>query len=177
MEIDKLPQIHLIITGGTIDSGFDGVHDELRVNNISAVVDYLKDIVRPNLAFTQEILTMKDSRQITDNTRAEILSSIQRSDVSRILITHGTYTMVDTLNYLEQQWQHKDKVVFLTGSMFPLRNFSPTDAPFNLGFAIGAMMYAEPGVYLAMNGEVFKATEVVKDLSLGRFKAIEGSSK
>ena len=53
--------------------------------------------------------------------------------------------------------------------MFPLRNFTPSDAPFNLGFALAAITYAEPGVFLAMNGAVFSPGDVRKDLSQGRF--------
>ncbi len=49
----------------------------------------------------------------------------------------------------------------LTGVMFPLHGLSPTDAPFNLGFALGSLFLATPGVYLAMNGRLFTSDEAV----------------
>lgn len=58
-----------------------------------------------------------------------------------------------------------------TGSMLPLKGFAPTDAPFNLGFAIGALTLVKPGVYLAMNGKLFPAGTVKKNVHVGRFEA------
>jgi L-asparaginase len=166
-----LARIHVIVTGGTIDSTLDGLHDEVMVCRDSFVLEYLRAVARISSEVSVEIMTLRDSRGITDNIRAEILESIKKTDANHILITHGTYTMPDTLDYLGAHWDSvgKEKVSILTGSMLPLRNFSPSDAPYNLGFALGAMVYAEPGIYLAMNGALFAPGEVRKDLTQGRF--------
>ena len=163
--------IHFLITGGTIDSVFDPARDSVIVNDSSTIESYLADIVQPHFNMSQEIVTMRDSRDITDNIRAEILSSIERSPHDFILITHGTYTMAETAEYLASRILSKTKRVVLTGSMLPLKGFAPTDAPFNLGFAIGALTLVKPGVYLAMNGKLFSAGTVKKNIHVGRFEA------
>jgi L-asparaginase len=50
----------------------------------------------------------------------------------------------------------------LTGSLAPAR-FSESDAAFNLGMAFAAAQTLPPGIYITINGSVFRADEVVKD--------------
>ena len=45
-----------------------------------------------------------------------------------------------------------------------------SDAIFNLGFAVAALKLLAPGVYIAMNGEVFTADSVQKNLKAQRFE-------
>jgi L-asparaginase len=45
-----------------------------------------------------------------------------------------------------------------------------SDAVFNLGFAMAAAGLLSPGVYVAMNGEVFEAGRVRKNTEAGRFQ-------
>ena len=54
--------------------------------------------------------------------------------------------------------------------MIPLTGFSISDAGFNLGFTIASFASIEPGVYLSMNGGIFKASEVEKNVELFRFE-------
>ncbi|MBX7138795.1 MAG: asparaginase [Oligoflexia bacterium] len=162
--------LHLILTGGTIDSIFDGARDMVVVNDASTIAAYINDVVRPHFSLSQEVVTFRDSREITDNVRAEIVSSVEKSKHPHILITHGTYTMAETGRYLQKHLKDSNKIVVLTGSMLPLKGFSPTDAPFNLGFAIGSLFLLKPGVYLSMNGRIFGAHEAVKNIDAGRFE-------
>ena len=164
--------LHLLITGGTIDSVFDGARDMVVVNDASTITEYIQDLVQPHFEISKEIVTLRDSREITDNIRAEIVRSIEEGHHDFILVTHGTYTMAATGEYLQKHLKPSTKRVVLTGSMLPLKGFSPTDAPFNLGFAIGSLFMAEPGVYLAMNGRLFRAGEGVKNVNAGRFEAV-----
>jgi len=62
----------------------------------------------------------------------------------------------------------KGKVIILTGSMRP-EKFSDSDAPFNVGVAIGAVNSLNNGVYIAMNGKVIPADDCRRDLETGRF--------
>ncbi len=50
-----------------------------------------------------------------------------------------------------------NKTVVFTGAMQPAR-MRKTDAPFNLGFAIGALQCLDSGVYIAMNGNYLMPT-------------------
>jgi L-asparaginase len=164
--------IHFILTGGTIDSIFDAAQDMVVVNDSSSIDEYLTSTVRPHFSISKEILTMKDSRDITDNIRAELVSSIEKSEHKHFIVTHGTYTMADTANYLKNNCNLNGKTVVLTGSMYPLKGFSPSDAPFNIGFAAGSLLLAESGIYLAMNGRLFGADEAVKNVDAGKFEAV-----
>ena len=80
--------------------------------------------------------------------------------------------MPDTARYLEVNLKNRDKVIILTGSMIPLVGFSPSDAPFNLGFAIAKSQELPNGIYVCMNGRVFEPKEIIKVLAEGRFSSI-----
>lgn len=77
---------------------------------------------------------MKDSRQLGENDRKEILKAIEESPSNKIIITHGTYTMPDTARYLKANLKRNDQTIILTGSMIPIKGFSPSDGTFNLGY-------------------------------------------
>ena len=76
--------------------------------------------------------------------------------------------MADTAESLQSL---TGKVIVLTGAMAPAR-FRETDAIFNVGTAIGALQCLDDGVYLAMNGQIFKAGEVRKNREAKKFEAI-----
>ena len=63
------------------------------------------------------------------------------------------------------------KTIVLTGALTPAR-FKTTDAFFNVGMAVAAAQTAEPGVYIAMNGQVFMAGAVRKNRSENRFEKL-----
>jgi L-asparaginase len=110
----------------------------------------------------------KDSLEMTDGDRQRVLAAARACDCDRIFITHGTDTMADTGAVLASL---KDKTIVLTGAMQPAR-MRRTDAVFNVGFAWAAVQLLPPGVYIAMNGEVFEAGMVRKNLQTQRFERI-----
>jgi L-asparaginase len=101
-----------------------------------------------------------------------MINAINKSPAKNIIITHGTYTMPDTARFIASRIKNNTKIIILTGSMIPLLGFSPSDAGFNLGFALGQFDSLTPGVYVAMNGQIFTPLEVVKLVSQGRFSSI-----
>lgn len=163
--------LHLILTGGTIDSHYDGAKDTVVTSKTSSLPEFLESL---KLGRKTKITTvcMKDSRALSLTDRKKVLSTIERSPMKKVLVTHGTYTMPDTARYLNANLKRKDQVIILTGSMIPLVGFSPSDAPFNLGFAIASLDTLPPGVYVSMNGKVFTPDEVVKELNRGVFNSI-----
>ena len=164
-------RIHFVMTGGTIDSFYDSTKDTVVPNKKSSVPDYINGLkLYDNFQFTQ--VCMKDSRSITNADRAKIRSTIEKSPCKLTIITHGTYTMTDTAKILKTKLKNKDKTIILTGSMIPLIGFSPSDAPFNLGYSIAKIKDLSPGIYVCMNGKIFTPEEVVKYLSEGRFRSI-----
>jgi L-asparaginase len=83
------------------------------------------------------------------------------------VITHGTDTMTASAVVLAAI---PDKTIVLTGALSPAR-FSDSDAPFNIGMAFAAAQSLPPGVYVAMNGRVFRGDKVIKDREQRSFVA------
>jgi L-asparaginase len=87
---------------------------------------------------------------------------------ARIIVTHGTDTMIQTALALKGIL---NKTAVLTGSMQPAR-LRVTDAGFNLGTAITAVQMLPPGVYIAMNGCIFNPDTSRKNVACPRFEEI-----
>ncbi len=131
-------KIHFIITGGTIDSYYDGSKDTTVPNKHSAIPDFIKSMkLHQKFEFTE--VCMKDSRNLTPQDRTNIMVAIKKSKCSKFIVTHGTYTLTDTAKYIKAKLNDKNKTIIFTGSMIPLIGFSPSDAPFNLGHAIAKL--------------------------------------
>lgn len=164
-------KIHFILTGGTIDSYYEPTKDTAVPNQHSIIPQFIKSLkLYEEFEFSE--ICMKDSRDLTKSDLNKIYDAIQKSPHKRIIITHGTYTMPDTARFLEANLKSKDKIIIFTGSMIPLVGFSPSDAPFNLGFSIAKSQELPNGIYVCMNGRVFSPKEIVKTLSEGRFSSI-----
>src|SRR4051812_5709510 len=131
--MSKKEKIQIIMTGGTVDSYYEATKDTAVTLKNSAVPDFIKSLkINDIFYFTQ--VCMKDSREIDNIDRKKILAILSKTDSKKILITHGTYTMPDTARFIEAHLKRKDQTIIVTGSMIPLTGFSPSDAPFNLGF-------------------------------------------
>lgn len=164
-------KIHFILTGGTIDSYYEGSKDTAVPNQHSVIPQYLNSLkLYEDFEYTK--ICMKDSRELTKNDMHSIYQTIKESPYNRIIITHGTYTMPDTARYIESNLEKINKVIILTGSIIPLAGFSPSDAPFNLGFAIAKSQELSNGIYVCINGKVFYPKEIVKLISEGRFASL-----
>ncbi len=96
--------------------------------------------------------------------REELFVLCSAHSQSKILITHGTDTMIDTARYLGSRI--KDKIIVITGAQKP-EVFKDSDADFNIGLSLGALQFAGPGVYIAMNGVVHHWAHVTRDLVTG----------
>ena len=108
----------------------------------------------------------KDSLDMTDEDRSTIRRLSQACEEECVLITHGTDGMAKTALALQGI---PDKRIVLTGALQPAV-FAQTDAIFNIGCALGAVQSKPPGVYIAMNGEVFDADRVKKNAAANRFE-------
>jgi L-asparaginase len=121
---------------------------------------------------------MKDSRDLTKENLQNICTAIENSHHKIFIITHGSYTMPNTAKFLQKNLKDKDKVIIITGAMIPLEGFSPTDASFNLGFAIAESQNLTNGIYVCMNGKMFLPDEIyipqkkVEFIKEGRFTSV-----
>lgn len=159
--------IQVFTTGGTIDKVYFDAKSEFSIGS-ATVPDLLAEARIRDSDFVVSELMRKDSLEMTDADRRIVCQAVTESKADRILITHGTDTMADTGRALTGI---AGKTVVLMGAMQPAR-MRQSDAVFNLGFAWAAVGLLPPGVYLAMNGEVFDADSVRKDREAGRFEKI-----
>ena len=112
-------------------------------------------------------LMQKDSLEMGDDDRQKLRDYIEKDDASHYVITHGTDTMAETASVLGDI---EGRTIVLTGALSPAR-FKTTDAVFNVGMAVAAVQVAEPGVYIAMSGQVFAAGAVRKNRAQNRFES------
>ena len=167
----KKTHVHIIKMGGTIEF-IDPAYDDFnkKLFKLDVTIDsYLHNLIQPHFNFSSEPIAEKDSREITDTDREKLVKAILSSPHQNILILHGTFTMQLTAKFIEKQ-NISNKKIILTGSMVPIIGFVASDAGFNLGYAIASFQNIEPGVYLSMNGGIFKPDEVEKNVELLRFE-------
>ncbi|WP_273205391.1 asparaginase domain-containing protein [Marinobacter subterrani] len=156
--------IQIFTTGGTIDKVYFDANSEFEVGH--SLLPELLSESNIHEGYRLRELLRKDSLEMTDSDRQLVLQAARECDCARIVITHGTDTMADTAAVLAGL---SDKTIVLTGAMQPAR-MRRTDAVFNVGFAWAAVQLLPPGVYIAMNGEVFEAGAVRKNLHAQRFE-------
>lgn len=156
--------IQVFTTGGTIDKHYFDANSEFEIAD-SLLPELLQEA---NISDRYQItgLLRKDSLDITDQDRAALVAAVAAAEAGRILITHGTDTMAETAQALAGI---DGKTVVLMGAMQPAR-MRRSDAVFNLGFAWAALKLLPAGIYIAMNGEVFEAGQVKKNLAAQRFE-------
>lgn len=160
-------KIKLIITGGTIDKSYNMNNGELHF--VDSHIPAMLAEARCKADFELDKILLKDSLDMDDSDRQKILEHVQNSAQSRIIITHGTDTMVQSAQLLAEQVE--DKTVVLTGAMIPYV-FNKSDSLFNLGSAFAAVQCLSAGIYVAMNGRVFNADNVIKNREEGIFETV-----
>jgi L-asparaginase len=160
--------IRIIITGGTFDKQYDEIRGSLTFKD-SHLPEILK-FVRCAVPIELELNQLIDSLDMHTSNRLKVLESCRRAPEERIVITHGTDTMVETARVLGEA--RLEKTIVLTGAMVPYV-FSSSDAVFNLGSAVTAVQVLPHGVFIAMNGSVFGWNRVRKNRELGVFEETE----
>lgn len=146
-------KIKVFTAGGTIDKIYG---EERGTLNFSFGKQAIKEMgehkLKLNMDYDIERLLAKDSLEMNDTDRELIKEACQGSVAKKILITHGTDTMIETARVLSSI---KGKAIILTGASQPYR-FRESDAEFNIGVAFGALNILNDGVYIAMNGRVYE---------------------
>jgi L-asparaginase len=159
-------RIRLFVTGGTFDKEYDEVAGALAFRQTH--VNRMLELGRSRVDVAVEVLMLKDSLDLTDDDRARVVAACAACAEDRIVITHGTDTMVDTARALAAAIT--DRTVVLTGAMIPFA-FGSSDGLFNLGSALSFAQALPHGVYVAMNGRWFRHDGVRKNRSTGVFEA------
>ena len=161
--MNESKSILVLTTGGTIDKLYFDALSQYQI--AESTVTKLLAVARVTHGHQVEEVLRKDSLDLTEADRARVIEHVSRASNSRIVITHGTDTMTLTARALSVI---PDKTIVLTGALAPAR-FSESDAAFNLGMAFAIAQTASPGIYITMNGSVFRGDEVEKDRERGAF--------
>lgn len=164
--------LQLFITGGTIDKQYQETTGDLIF--LATHIPQLLQEANSTLNIKLQVLMQKDSLEMSEQDRRLINQACSDSKCLKIVITHGTDTMVETALMLLAHFTDKNlarKTIVLTGAMRPFM-LQHSDASFNIGAALMAAQLAPAGVYICMNGQLFNAGEVKKDKLKGLFKTL-----
>lgn len=156
--------IKFYAVGGTIDKVYFDRISDYQVGE-SMLVDILRK-AKVTFDYECDSLIHKDSLDMTDADREMLFERIESDENQRIVVTHGTDTMIETARKLQGI---ENKTVVLTGAMQPAK-FKSSDAEFNVGFAVAAVQTLPSGVYIAMNGRIFDPDKVRKHRELNQFE-------
>jgi len=168
-------RIALFATGGTFDKRYDELTGRLAFGDT-----HLPEMLRLGRCRVDVVLRqlmMMDSLDMTDVERRDIGNACLAAAESRIVITHGTDTMVETARALAAVVPaERGKTIVLTGAMVPYA-FGSSDGLFNLGSALSFVQVLPAGVYVAMNGRAFRWDDVAKNRATGTFENLEAGTR
>jgi L-asparaginase len=162
--------VRIFVTGGTFDKEYDEVQGRLYFKDTH--IGEMLGLGRCRVDVSVRTLMMVDSLEMTEADRQVIVSNCRQCTEARIVVTHGTDTMVETAQALAAAVT--GKTIVLTGAMIPYA-FGSSDGLFNLGSALSFAQVLPPGVYLAMNGMAFPWDRVRKNRQTGYFESVEES--
>jgi len=163
--------IRIFVTGGTFDKEYNELNGSLFFKDTH--LPEMLTLGRSRVQVDIRTLMMIDSLEMTEEDRETIAQNCIKAKEDKILITHGTDTMVETAQVLAKKI--KNKTIILTGAMIPYK-FGSSDGLFNLGSALAFVQILPNGIYIVMNGRYFKWDNVRKDNKTGEFKELEESN-
>ncbi len=158
-------KIFFIQTGGTIDKDYPKIKNGYSFEISEPAVRRILQRVNYNFEFEIVSILKKDSSDITKEDREKIYTACKKADSDKIIVTHGTDSMIETAGRLSAI---KNKAIILTGAMRP-EKFCDSDAAFNVGTAIGAINILDSGVFIAMNGRIYPWNDVERNVETGQF--------
>lgn len=159
-------QLKVFSTGGTIDKVYFDAKSQYQVGTPS--IDTIFKEGGVSFEYEVESLTRKDSLDLTDEDREFIRKRVAADTCDKILLTHGTDTMVETARILSGI---PNKTIVLTGALAPA-HFKNSDASFNVGCAVGALFSLPHGTYIAINGKIFNPFSVKKNYETNKFETV-----
>ncbi|KAL7545483.1 hypothetical protein ACHAWF_008834 [Thalassiosira exigua] len=170
--------IYIFTMGGTIDKDYPRLTSgyAFEFGEESAATRILS--AHPNLGISFDVTSIckMDSLEIADHERGLLFDAICRvlakesSQPKRVVVTHGTDTMIETARYIQNRMDGKiAAVIAFTGATKPER-FVDSDASFNVGLAVGATSCCSPGFWICMNGNAVPIDRCIRDEQSGLFK-------
>ena len=158
--------IQILITGGTFDKSYNHISGDLFFEKTH--IPEMLERSKCRLNVDVKTLMMIDSLEMTQKDIEKIIEECKKTKSSRIVITHGTDTMVNTAKKIAEKI--KNQTIVLTGAMIPYAFGSSSDGFFNLGSALSFVQTLKNGVYIAINGQYFDYDKVEKNKLKGYFE-------
>jgi L-asparaginase len=160
-----MDKILLISTGGTFNKIYNPLNGELIIDKTSKA---LNEIASHWLCEFEVVnIIGKDSLEMSNHDRLELLAIVSQSEYKKIIIVHGTDTMLLTAQYLADA--EVDKQLILTGAMVPY-SINPVEATANLTSSFGYIQTLNStGIFIAMNGVFGSYEKISKDREKGKF--------
>jgi L-asparaginase len=164
-----MKKVQVITTGGTIEKAYSEQSGAV-LNTTSKIGLYLQLLRLPDLEVQVTPLMNKDSLEMSDEDRAELVAEVGKLLAlgQPIVITHGTDTMVASGLAIERAFPSPPVPIVLTGAMSPL-GFEKSDGLQNLTESLFAARLLAPGVFIVIHGQVFPVAHVRKDRDRGTF--------
>lgn len=165
-----MKKLVVLTTGGTIEKIYIEKNGTL-VNQGSIIKDHLLNHLR--IKHTQiEVVSLfsKDSLDLTDSDRQQILDSLKRysSMDYPIIVLHGTDTLEVSARFCWEKFPEVSVPVVFTGAMRPL-GLIDSDAGQNFLEALTAAKILSAGYYVTFHSGIFDVPNVTKDRGLGTF--------
>jgi len=158
--------IQILITGGTFDKSYNHISGDLFFEKTH--IPEMLERSKCRLNVDVKTLMMIDSLEMNKKDIEKIIDECKKTKSSRIVITHGTDTMVNTAKKIAEKI--KNKTIVLTGAMIPYAFGSSSDGFFNLGSALSFVQTLKNGIYIAINGQYFDYDKVEKNKLKGYFE-------
>ncbi|HIQ27333.1 MAG TPA: asparaginase [Sulfurovum sp.] len=160
-----MKKILIINTGGTFNKTYNPLNGKLEINTYTNALDKIAS----KWFYDFEVLHIigKDSLEMTNQDRLELLGTISQSSYHSFIVIHGTDTMDISAAYIDEAGLEKE--ILFTGAMVPY-SIDPVEATANFASAYGYMQaLKKDGVYIAMNGIIDKYHKIKKDRKKGKF--------
>jgi L-asparaginase len=159
-------KILFIQTGGTIDKDYPKTRKGWAFEIDKPAVKRILHKLNPSFSYDILSILKKDSLDINEQDRKLIINQCINSKEDKIIITHGTDSIIDTANSLSEI---KNKTIILTGALRPER-FSNSDADINLGLAIGGVQSLGNGIYIALSGLIIPHDKITRNSKTDQFQ-------
>lgn len=155
-----------IQTGGTIDKDYPKNKKGWAFEIGSPAIKDILNKIPTELSYELIELFKKDSQEINQNDRQRLIDCCQQTNFSKIIISHGTDTLLETAESLSKI---KNKTIILTGSFLPSK-FKDSDADFNIGMAVSGIQTMSNGVFICINGLIANYTLFTRNLNTGKYE-------
>lgn len=162
----------ILNTGGTFNKVYNPITGTLEVPYDNEAVEEIVE----SFAYDVEIAGMlyKDSMEITEQERRQLIDIIDVDDEEVYVLIHGTDTMDLTAAALAawMEEEEEERVIVLTGAMVPF-SIDKVEASINLGMALGYAATQPPsGVYICMSGIIAPYERLRKNKQEGIFEIV-----